>query len=82
MSDTNLYMMGVLVEKRDVEAPEVQKVFTKYGQCILSRFGIHQCDESNGLISLNIKSTQENIKSFEKDLTSIKGVSVKHIMLK
>jgi hypothetical protein len=82
MADKNLYMMGVLVEKRDVEAPEVQKVFTKYGDCILSRFGIHQFDDPNGLISLNLRSTQENIKSFEQDLTSIEGVSVKHIMLK
>lgn len=81
MEDKNIYMMGVIVEKRNVEAPEVQKVFTKYGDCILSRLGIHDCDDPNGLITINIRSTEENIQKFENDLTSIKGVTAKHMLL-
>ena len=81
MENQNLYMMAVLLDKRNLEAPEVQKVFTKYGDCILSRLGIHECAETNGLISLNIKSTDEYMKQFESELESIRGVSVKHMLL-
>lgn len=82
MSDKNLYMMGVMLEKRDTEAPDVQEVFTRYGNCILSRFGIHQFDDPNGLISLNVRTDEDNLRKFEDELTSIKGVTAKHILLK
>lgn len=82
MPDKNLYMMGVMLNKRDAEAPEVQKVFTKYGNCILSRFGIHEFDDPNGLISLNVRTDEGNLGSFEDELSSIRGVTVKHILIK
>lgn len=82
MDDNSLYMMGVLIEKRDVEAPDVQEVFTRYGNCILSRFGIHQYDDSNGLISLNVRTDEENLSKFVGELESIDGVTVKHMLLK
>jgi metal-responsive CopG/Arc/MetJ family transcriptional regulator len=82
MEDKSIFMMGVVLEKRNVEAPEVQKVFTKYGDCILSRLGIHDCADPNGLITLNVRGTDEYVKRFEDELTSIKGVSAKHMMLK
>lgn len=82
MEDKHLYMAGVLIEKRSSDAPEAQKVFTKYGDCILSRFGIHDFDDENGLISLNIRAGEEYLKEFENELSSIKGVTVKHMMLK
>lgn len=81
MDNNKLYMMAVLLGKRSCEAPEVQKVFTKYGDCILSRLGIHECAETMGVISLNIKSNDEYIERFTSELESIDGVSVKHMAL-
>lgn len=78
----NLYMMGVLIEKRNAEAPEVQKVFTRFGSCILSRLGIHECDNPNGFISLNIRASEDYIAEFSDDLTSIEGVDVKYMKVK
>lgn len=82
MNDKGLYMMGVMLEKRTAEAPEVQKVFTEYGDIILSRLGIHEFDEPNGLISLNVRSTEKRLGEFEENLSSIKGVTVKHMLIK
>lgn len=82
MEDQKLYMMAVLLDKRNVEAPEVQKVFTKYGDCILSRLGVHECAAVEGLISLNIRSSEDVISRFEDELTSIEGVTVKHMAVK
>lgn len=82
MEENNLYMMAVLLGKRNAEAPDVQKVFTRYGDCILSRLGIHECDATDGLISLNVRSTDEGIRNFEDELSSISGVTVKHMLVK
>jgi len=81
MGNGNLYMMAVLLDKRSAEAPEVQKIFTKYGDCILSRLGVHECEDSNGLISLNIRSSEDNITRFEGELKAIYGVNAKHMMV-
>lgn len=82
MDKQNIYMMGVIVDERCSEAPEVQKVFTKYGGCILSRLGIHECSDTNGFISLNVRADEDYIRKFEDELTSIDGVSVKHMLIK
>jgi len=82
MEDSNLYIMGVLLGKRTSEAPEVQKVFTKYGESILSRLGIHESEELNGFISLNIRASEKYMQAFEEDLTSIEGVDVKYMKVK
>lgn len=82
MEDKRLYMMAVLLEKRNSEAPDVQEVFTKYGECILSRLGIHECAASEGLISLNIRADEDIMERFGDELTSIKGVTVKYMAVK
>lgn len=82
MEENSLYMMAVLLGKRNAEAPEVQKVFTRFGDCILSRLGVHECTASDGLISLNIRSSDEVITNFENELSSISGVTVKHMLIK
>jgi hypothetical protein len=82
MEDTNLYIAAVLLEKRTTEAPDVQKVFTKYGQYILSRLGIHESDDLNGFISLNMRASEDTIRKFEDELTSIEGVNVKYMKVK
>lgn len=79
----NLSIMGILVDKRTKSAPVVQEVLTKYGDSIISRFGIHDPgEEQHGLITLNVRDNESTISSLCKELDEIEGVIVKTIRMK
>ena len=79
----NLSIMGILVDKRTEAAPRVQEVLTRYGDSIVSRFGIHDPgEEQHGLITLNIRDKMENIDILEKELEGLEGVKVKTVVMK
>ena len=82
MEDKNLYTMAVLIEKRTSEAPDVQKVFTKYGNCIISRLGIHEFGDPDGFISLNLRAHEDYIHEFSNELSAMDGVDVKIMKMK
>jgi hypothetical protein len=78
-------IMALSIEPRNVHAPEVQNILTKYGCIIKTRLGLHEvasdsCSQT-GLILLHICSDPSEIKALEKDLLQVKGVSVKHMTL-
>ncbi len=77
-----LNIMGVLVDKRTKSAPVVQEVLTKYGDSILSRFGIHDPGEKeHGLITLNLRDKEERIEALARELEELDGVTVKSVYL-
>jgi hypothetical protein len=79
----NLYVMGILVDKRTKAAPRVQEVLTQYGGSIVSRFGTHDPDEvENGLITLHVKSQEDSLKALSQQLESLDGVVVKSVQMK
>lgn len=79
---SNLSIMGILVDKRTKSAPEVQEILTKYGDSILSRFGIHDPGEKeHGLITLNLRDKEERLKALVHDLEHLDGVTVKTIYM-
>lgn len=80
---SNLSIMGILVDKRTKSAPEVQKVLTKFGDSIVSRFGIHDPEEKeHGLITLNLRDKEEHIETLVHELEHLEGVTVKTIYMK
>lgn len=80
---SNLGIMGILVDRRTESAPRVQEVLTKYGDSILSRFGTHDPGEKeHGLITLNFRDNEEHLKSLERELEHLDGVTVKTMYMK
>jgi len=74
-------IMAVELEDRKALAPKVQEVFTEFGDCILSRLGVHDPDENHGIITLNVKATDEYLEDFCSKLTGIPGVHVKRMKI-
>lgn len=78
-------IMAISIDSRNMHAPEVQTLLTKYGCIIKTRLGLHEVQTEScsqvGLILLHICSDPSEIESLEKELTEIKGVNVKHMIL-
>ena len=71
-----LAVMGILLENRREQAPQVQEVLTKYGDLILARSGVHDPTKDQGLISLTVEGADEEIGALAKGLKSAAGASV------
>ncbi|NMM63141.1 hypothetical protein HBE96_10620 [Clostridium sp. P21] len=78
-------IMALSVDARNLHAPEVQTVLTRYGSIIKTRLGLHEVavDSSSqvGRILLHICSDSNEVNSLEEELTDIEGVNVKHMTL-
>lgn len=79
-------IMLILVSKRNVHALKVQEMLTKSGCLIKTRLGIHDATpetcSSCGLIILELIGTKKEQMVLEKELKTIKGVTVKVERLK
>jgi hypothetical protein len=77
----NHVILGVHITNRVKKANEVQNIFTKYGDNIKTRLGLHHTNgedsAENGLIILELIGTKERIASLENELKSIEGLQVK-----
>ncbi|EJP6473424.1 hypothetical protein ACFLKB_11810 [Clostridium sp. FAM 1755] len=75
-------IMAIKISPRNEVAPKVQEILTKNGCIIKTRLGLHEatndsCSKS-GLILLELlNNKKEDIETLSKDLSSLKGVSVK-----
>ena len=79
----NLFVMGILVDKRKRSAPRVQEVLTQYGDNIVSRFGTHDPDEEeHGLITLHVKGNEGRLTELSQELESLDGVVVKSVQMR
>jgi hypothetical protein len=73
-------IMLVKVNHRVQKVPEMQEVLTKYGCSIKMRLGLHEAGDvcsNQGLIILQLTGDEKEIKAFEKELSSVEGISVK-----
>lgn len=77
----NHYILGVHITDRVKKASEVQNVFTKYGDNIKTRIGLHHTNGEdsarNGLILLELVGKKEKIFELENELKKIDGLQVK-----
>ncbi|EJO5348567.1 hypothetical protein NRP93_002696 [Clostridium botulinum] len=75
-------IMAIKISPRNDIAPKVQEILTRNGCIIKTRLGLHEATNNScsqcGLILLELLSDKkEDIESFSKELSSLKGVSVK-----
>lgn len=80
MATRKMAVMGILVDHRYRNAPEVQKVLTDHGEMIRCRTGVSQPEGDNGLITLSLEAETENVSALERDLAGIEGITVKSII--
>lgn len=79
-------IMAIKVLPRNLSAPKVQDILTKYGCIIQTRIGLHEADKNicspSGLIILNlIHSESEKINNLKDELELIEGVTAKIIKI-
>ena len=79
MSDKCLYVVAVELDNRKEQALSVQEVLTKYGDCILTRQGVHDPGSDWGIITLNVNATDAYLEEFSEELSRIPGVNVRTI---
>lgn len=73
-------IMAVVISHRSKNAPDFQKVLTKYGCIVKMRLGLHEagdvCSE-NGLIILQLAGSKDEISGFQKELNDLEGITSK-----
>lgn len=73
-------IMGISIEPRNINAPRVQEILTKYGCIIKVRLGLHDISEDScskrGLVLLQLSGENNEFEILRKDLESIEGVKV------
>jgi hypothetical protein len=79
--EKRLTVMGILVDNRPEIAPDVQRVLTDFGKCILGRFGVPDPGGRDGLITLAMECDEETCTQMVKRLKGIEGVSFNHMSI-
>jgi hypothetical protein len=77
-------ILGIQITNRMTKAPEVQKLFTKYGCNIKTRLGLHDVTDNlcspSGLVLLEMFGSEQEILQMEKELKGIEGVNVQKMI--
>ncbi|NMB46868.1 MAG: hypothetical protein GX998_10740 [Firmicutes bacterium] len=71
-----LGVMGILLNDRRQQAPDVQEVLTKYGDLILCRSGVHDSAKEQGLITLAVEAAEVEVRALAEELKDVSGVEV------
>ena len=79
---TRLGFVGIIIEKRKEEAPQVNQVHSEFGDIILARMGLPHLEEDNSVIALIVNANTDQIGTLTGKLGAIEGVSVKSAMSK
>lgn len=77
----NICIVGLLVNEKSHQAPEVQQVLSKYGTLILHRSGIPYSDCDRGLINVTMRASSEELDNFKSELNRVNGVKVESLCL-
>jgi hypothetical protein len=77
-------IIGIHVQDRIHQVPDIQKIFTDYGCNIRTRLGLHEVDANNcsvtGLIILETIGREEQIISMIDTLNRMEGIEVQKMM--
>jgi hypothetical protein len=77
-------VLGVLINNRMANAPQVQKVLTGFGCNIKTRLGLHEVDEkmcsTSGLLLLELFGDENACIELEKQLRTIQGIQVQKML--
>lgn len=72
-----LAVMGLLVDNRCENAPQLQEILTEHGTLIRCRTGVSEEKGNNGLITLSLEADSEMINHLEQALSQLDGVTVR-----
>lgn len=77
------HLMGIVVDRRKKQAPNVQEVLTKYGDIIKNRIGLHEgyTEDNSGFIILTLMNSESRIKELKSELAEIDGVKAKALKI-
>jgi putative iron-only hydrogenase system regulator len=81
MSNTHVGLIGIVVKNRECTASKVNQILSDHAPIIVGRMGVPYDTRNVSFISLMIDANEDQIKSFEKDLKEIKGISVSSNMV-
>ncbi len=77
-------ILGIQITNRMTKAPEVQRLFTKYGCNIKTRLGLHDVTDNicspSGLVLLEMFGSEQEVLQMEKELKGIEGTNVQKMM--
>jgi len=74
-------IVGILVRDRANKAKVVNQILSEHADIIIGRMGIPQKTSGIGLISLFVEGNTDRIGSLTGKLGSVKGVSVKSLLM-
>jgi hypothetical protein len=77
-------VLGILINNRVHNAPQVQKILTEFGCSIKTRLGLHEVNEnlcsSSGLLILELFGDEKASLELEKQLRAISGIQVQKML--
>ena len=68
-----MYIVSILINKREEQVPGEQEILTKYGKNITARLGLHKCKDGDNLIVVVYDS--EDVEEFVEELNAAGNVS-------
>jgi putative iron-only hydrogenase system regulator len=80
--EKRLGFVGIIIEDRVHDAPEVNKVLTEFGELIVARTGIPYAQRHCCVITLVVDATTDELGRLTGRLGMIPGVSVKSALSK
>ncbi len=76
-------IIGIKLNNRNINSPELQQILTEYGCLIRTRIGLHDVDcgkcSPNGLIILEVIN-HELLPKLQKELCSIDDIEIQQMV--
>lgn len=73
-----IYLVGMLVNNRSEQAPDVQEIITEYGSDVIGRFGIPSADKQDGLIVL-VMQEEKAVHGLTSELEAFPDLQIKTV---
>lgn len=81
MEDTkHVGVVAIIIRKRTITAPKVNRILTDYGELIVGRLGLPYGNHGLHVISLIVAGSQEQLNKFVADLKAVPDVVVESTM--
>lgn len=80
--DTNIGVIGIIVQDRSKVAPDVNRILTDFGHLIISRTGLPYKERDLSVISLIVEASTDQIGAITGKLGMLKDVKVKSLVVR
>jgi len=80
--EKRLGFVGIILEKRQVSAREVNSVLSEFGDIIAARVGLPYKEKNVSVITLIVDATTDELGNLTGKIGAIDGVSVKSSLSK